>query len=82
MIEYFLQRYPNKCIRKFFQRENLLYIRLVLRNLNHQTPLHTECTIKYRENRYESYFLVGNSCNFKAISKSNVLKQTYNKGEK
>ena len=35
MIEYFLQRYPNNCTRKFFRRENLLYIRLVLRNLNH-----------------------------------------------
>ena len=81
MLEYFLQRYLKDCTWKPLQRTNLLHIRLKLRDLNYQTPFYAECTLKYPENYHKIYFLVDNSCNFKAILKSNILKQIYKGGK-
>jgi hypothetical protein len=81
MLEYFLQRCPKDCTRKPLQRTNLLHIRLELRDLNYQTPFYADCILKCPENYHKIYFLVDNSCNFKAISKSDILKQIQ-KGEK
>jgi hypothetical protein len=77
MLEYFLQRRPKKyCNKKSLQRVDfLLHIKLKLRGLNYQTPFYADCTLKYPENRYKIYLLVDNSCNFKAISESKILKQ-------
>jgi hypothetical protein len=81
MLEYFLQRCPKDCTKKFLLRIDLLHIELELRDLNYQTPFYAGCTLKYREDCHKIYFLVDNSCNFEAISKSNISKQIY-KGEK
>jgi hypothetical protein len=81
MLEYFLQRCPKDCTRKPLQRTNLLYIRLKLRDLNYETPFYADYTLKYHRNYQKNYFLVDNSCNFKAISKSNILKQIYEGGK-
>ena len=68
--------------KKFLQRVNLLYIELKLWGLNYQTPpFYADFILKYRKNCREIYLLVDNSCNFKAISKNNILKQIY-QGEK
>ena len=80
-LEYFLQRRPKDCTKKFLQRVDLLQIELELLGLNYQTPFYADCILKYRENRYKFHFSVDISCNFKVISKSNILKQIY-KGEK
>ena len=64
-------------MKKFLQRVDLLRIELELGGQNLQTPFYTDCILKYRESRYKIYFSVGNSCNFKAISKSNISKQIY-----
>ena len=76
-VRYVLQRCPKDCTKKFLQRIDLLHIELELRGLNYKTPLYANCIIKYRENCHKIYFLVDNSCNFKATSKSNILKQIY-----
>jgi hypothetical protein len=81
MLEYFLQRYPKDCNKKFLERVDLLQIVLELRSQNYQTPFYADFILRYQENHHENYFLVDNSCNFNAISKSNILKQIY-KGEK
>ena len=77
LLEYFLQRYPEDCTEKVLQRVVLLHIELELRDLNYQTPFYADCIIKYEENCHKIYFSVDNSCNFKAISKSNISKQIY-----
>ena len=76
MLEYFLQRSPEDCTDLL-----LLHIELELLGLNYGTPLHAVCILKYPENCHKIYFSVDNSCSFKAISKSNILKQIY-KGKK
>ena len=81
MLEYFLQRCPKDCTRRPLQGTNLLHTRLVLRDLNYQTPFYVDCTLKYQKNHHKIYFSVGNFCNFEVISKSNILKQIYKKEE-
>ena len=77
MLEYFLQRCPKVCTKKFFQRVDALHIELKLWGKNYQTPFYAHYILKYRENCHEIYFSVNNFCNLKAISKSNVSKQIY-----
>jgi hypothetical protein len=48
MLEYFLQHFPNDCTKKKpFQLYIYCIIRLVLRDLNCQTPLYADCILKY-----------------------------------
>ena len=76
MLEYFLQRCPKDCAKKPLQRVDLLHIiELRLRGQNNKTPFYADCILKYRENHHKIYSSVDNSCNFKAISKSNISKQ-------
>ena len=63
------------------QRVDLLHMELELRDPNYQTPFYADCILKYRKKCHKIYFLVGNSCNFEVISKSNILKQMYKKEE-
>ena len=79
MLEYFLQRFPKDCTKNPLQRTNLLHIRLKLRGLNYQTPFYGIVPENTKNNYQKIYFLVDNSCNFEAISKSNILKQKYKK---
>jgi hypothetical protein len=81
MLEYFSQRYPTDCTKKILQKVGSPVIELELRGPNYQTPFYADCILKYQENCHKIYFSADNSCNFKAISKSNILKQIY-KGEK
>ena len=81
MLEYFVQRCPKDCTRQSPQKVNLLHIQLKLRGLNYQTPFYAYCILKCQENRYKIYFSVDNSCNFKVIPKSNILKQVYKGGK-
>ena len=78
-MEYFLQRCVEDYIEKFLQGVDLLHIELELRRLNYETPFYADCTLKNWEDCYKIHFLVDNSCNFKVISKSNILKQIYKK---
>ena len=75
--EHFLQRFHKDCTKKTLQRVDLLHVKLILQGLNYQTQFYADCILKCLENRHKIYFLVDNSCNFKAISKSNISKQIY-----
>ena len=77
MLERFLQRCPKGFTKRSLQRVDLLRIELELRWLNYQTPFYADCVLKYWENFHKIYFSVDNSCNFKAISKSNISEQIY-----
>ena len=76
-VEHFLYRCSKGCTKKFLQKVNLLHIDLELRALNYQTQLYVDGILKCRGNCYKIHFSVNNSCNFKAISRSNILKQIY-----
>jgi hypothetical protein len=80
LLEYFLQCYFKNCTKKVLQRVDLLHTELQLWGLNYQTPFYADCILRYRENCYKIHFSVDNCCNFKVISKSDILKQIY-KGE-
>jgi hypothetical protein len=81
MLERFLQRFPTDCTKNFLQKMDfLLLVKLKLLDLNYQTPFYADCILKYREKCHKNYFWVDNSCNFKAISKSDISKQIYKVG--
>ena len=81
MLEYFLQCCPKDSTKKFLLRVDSLHIELALLELNYETPFYADCILKYQENRHKIYFSVDNFCNFKVISKSNILKQIYKGGK-
>jgi hypothetical protein len=77
MLEYFLQCCFKGSTKKSLQRVDLLHIELESRDRNYKTPFYADCILKYPENHHKTYISIDNSCNFKAISKSDILKQIY-----
>ena len=74
---FFTTLLPLGLYEKYFQRVDLLHSELELLDINYQTPFYAECILKYRKNRHKINFSVDNSCNSKASSTSNTLKQIY-----
>jgi hypothetical protein len=81
MLEYFLQRCPKDCTRKPPSKNKFTTYQAQITGPELSNSVYADYNIKYQENCHKIHFSVDNSCNSKAISTSNTLKQIY-KGEK